>query len=346
MEREALLSGEHPALPTAELRALLDVHDPAAKLEVTGLVARIEGGPGSDAALARTALLHAWGEPWGTAEDSQAGLASLVQFVRARTTGKGSAAVVTERRGKEKSTRSLEVERALGAALKEAGHPIDLRNPDTVVYAWLLDGRIYIGRRLGTGGRSAYEARISDQRQHFSPVSLHPRRAASLLHLARVAPGGTLYDPFCGTGAFVLEAALEGYNVLASDLDSFMVQGTLQTVTDIPPEALDVEAFVADIGDTPALVGPVDGIVTDLPYGRASSTDREGVRALYGRAFTAFAQLLRPGGYAVVGHPDPALVPDAPASGLAVVERYQEFSHKSLTRHFAVVIRGPRSGDP
>ena len=339
VQREALLSGEHATLPAAELRALLAVHDPGAVAEVDGLVARVSGGPGMDAALARMALVHEWGEPWGQAADSVAGLAALAQVVRRHATGSGSAAVATERRGQDKSGRSLEVERTLGAALKAAGHAIDLRAPDLTLYAWLAGGHIHAGRRLGSGGRSAFEARVTDKRLHFSPVSLHPRRAASLLHLARVPPGGTVYDPFCGTGGFALEAALEGYATLASDLDPFMVQGTLQTLTDVPPEPLDAEAFVADVGETPALVGTVDGIVTDLPYGRASSTDREAVADLYARAFRAFALLLRPGGFAVVGHPDPALVPDVPAPGLAVQERHQEYTHRSLTRHFAVVKR-------
>ncbi|MCA1819900.1 MAG: hypothetical protein ABR562_02735 [Thermoplasmatota archaeon] len=346
MQRAALLSGEHATLPAAELRALCDVHAPGATLAVRGLVAHAEAGAGLDAALSRMALLFGWGEPWGEADDSPQGLAELADVARRRTDGVGAAAVVTERRGRDKSPRAREAERTLGAALAAAGHAIDLGNPAVVVYAWLLDGRIHVGRRLGVGGRSAFEARVSDARSHFSPVSLHPRRAASLLHLARVPLRGTVYDPFCGTGAFVLEAALEGYKVLASDLDSFMVQGTLQTVTDVPPEPLDVEAFVADVGDTPDLVGLVDGIVTDLPYGRASSTDREDVGALYGRAFRAFAALLPEGGHAVVGHADPALVPDQPAPGLAVVERHQEYSHKSLTRHFAVVKRVQGVGWP
>jgi tRNA (guanine10-N2)-dimethyltransferase len=347
--RQALLSGEHPTLPLAELRALLDVHCPEARVTAQGLVATIETDPerptgdspqashlGVDAALSRMALCFEWGESWGHAPDSPEGLASLAAAVATRADGKGSAAVVTGRRGTGKSANSLHAERVLGNALRDAGHTIDLRNPELVVYAWLIEGRIHVGRRLGTTPRSRFESRATDERAHFSPVSLHPRRAASLLHLARVPPGGTIYDPFCGTGGFVLEAALEGYDVWASDLDPFMVQGTLQTLTDVPPEPLDANAFVADIGTAPELVEVVDGIVTDLPYGRASGTDLEPIRQLYPRALEAIAALLRPGAYAVVGHPDPDLVPEGSA-GLQVIERHAERAHKSLTRHFAVL---------
>jgi tRNA G10 N-methylase Trm11 len=118
-----------------------------------------------------------------------------------------------------------------------------------------------------------------------------------------------------------------------------MVQGTWQTLTDVPPEPLDATVFEADIGATPTLVGEVDGIVTDLPYGRASGTAGEGLSALYGRAFAAFARMLPSGAYAVVGHPDPALLEGIEAHGFEVVERHEERAHRSLTRHFAVMRR-------
>ncbi|HJQ94045.1 MAG TPA: hypothetical protein VJ874_07170, partial [Candidatus Thermoplasmatota archaeon] len=187
--------------------------------------------------------------------------------------------------------------------------------------------------------RSRFEARISDERAHFSPVGMHPRRAASLLHLARAPPCSRVYDPFCGTGGMVLEAALEGYDAWGSDLDPFMVQGTLQTLADAAPEPLDGQAFVADIADAPGLVGMVDAVVTDLPYGRSSGTDGEPLRGLYGRAFTAFAELLPAGGHLLVGHSDPSLLAGLEAAGFRVVERHAEPVHKSLVRHYAVAMR-------
>ncbi len=328
-------------MPAAELRALVDVHAPGATVTVEGLVAIVEGADADllDAALRRMALAHDWGEPWAQAADSPHGLAALYEVVRGRATGVGSAAVVTQRRGRDKSPRVLQVERSLGAALKEAGHTIDLVAPETTVYAWLAGGAIRIGKQLGKTDRSAFEARSNDERAHFSPVALHPRRAAALLHLARAPPGATVYDPFCGTGSFVLEAALEGYDAVGSDLDSFMVQGTLSTLADAGDAPLAGSCFVADIGDAPDLIGPVDAIVADLPYGRASGTDGEGLGALYTRAMKSFAALLAPGGHAVIGCARPELLAGIEAEGFVVVERHEDAVHKSLTRHFIVVKR-------
>jgi tRNA (guanine10-N2)-dimethyltransferase len=341
LPRLVLLSGEHATLPAAELRALLEVHDPGAQATIDGLLATVapRDAAGTDAALARMALAHAWGEPWAAAADTAEGLDELARAVARQAPGTGSAAVVSERRGLAKSGNSLAIERRLGRALADAGHPIDLKAPRLTVFAWMVDGRVHAGLLRGLPDRSVFEGRVAEKRAHFSPVGLHPRRAASLLHLARVPPGGTLYDPFCGTGTFVLEAAMEGYKAFGSDLDAWMVQGTWQTLTDVPPEPLGATVFEADVGATPGLVGPVDGIVTDLPYGRASGTDGEDLAALYRRAFTAFAALLPPGRLAVVGHPDPALLEPAAQNGLEVVERHEERAHRSLTRHFAVLRR-------
>ncbi|HUR63849.1 MAG TPA: THUMP domain-containing protein [Candidatus Thermoplasmatota archaeon] len=339
--RAVLLSGEHPTLPVAELRALLDVHDPRGGVHAQGLVAVVQPGnpAGCDAALTRMALAHEWGDLWAQAPETPEGLAQLAALVRARATGQGPAAVATERRGEGKGLDRAAVERTLGAALKDAGHPIDLKAPATVLFAWLTDGRIAIGLRRGQHDRSRFEARISDERAHFSPVGMHPRRAACLLHLARAAPGSRVYDPFCGTGGMVLEAALEGHDAWGSDLDSFMVQGTLQTLADAASDPLDGHVFVADIGEAPGLVGTVDAVVTDLPYGRGSSTDGEPLRELYGRAFAAFAALLPSGGHAVVGHSDPALLTGLEAHGFRVIERHAEPVHRSLVRHYAVAVR-------
>lgn len=336
-----LLSGEHPTLPVAELRALLEVHDPGAVLDVRGIVALVtpKNGAKSQAAIRRMALGHEWGTLWGEANDDAAGLSALAQTTKTNASGKGSAAVVAERRGTHKGVSRMDAERALGQALAAAGHPIDLKAPATVIFVWLADGRIWVGQRGGILDRSAHEDRVSDERAHFSPVSLHPRRAASLLHLAHVPPGGRVLDPFCGTGAFVLEAALEGYDAWGSDIDPFMVQGTLQTLADAGPEPLDGQVFEADVAAVPNLLGHVDGIVTDFPYGRASSSHDEALATLYDRAFAAFGKMLPPGGRAVVGHAQPELMPDLARHGFEAVEAHTERVHKSLTRNYLVARR-------
>ncbi len=328
-----LLQGDHPTLPDAELQALLAVHGGQVSASPTERVRLVD----APEALPHHVQAWGWGEHWGDAPCTTEGIEALAALVATHAPGEGSAAVRSQRYGQDKSPLGTVAERRLGAALAAAGHRIDLASPEVQVYAWLGDGRIHVGRLRGAR-REGHQDRITERRAHFSPVGLHPRRAASLVHLARVAPGGRIIDPFCGTGGIVLEAALMGYRVLASDIDATMVQGTLTTLADAAPEPLDADVFVADIGAVPELVDGIQGIVTDLPYGGASSTHDEDLARLYGRALEAFARLLPPGGHAVVGHAQPALLDPAP-HGLELVERHSEFVHRSLTRHYAVYRR-------
>lgn len=337
-----LLSGEHPTLPVAELQALLAVHAPGARvLIVAPGVARIQSqAPDAvDAAVSRMALAHEWGEYWTHTDGGEEGLERLHERVRDLDTGTGSIAVRALRSGPQSAIRRAGIEASLGAALRLAGHAVDLTSPDVTVAVWIHGDSVVVARRIGSGDRGRYERRRPDDRAHFSPVTMHPRRAASLLHLAEVPPGGRVLDPFCGTGGIVLEAALDGYDAWGTDHDADMVQGTLTTLADAADDALAGTAVVADVADTPDLVDAVDGIVTDLPYGRASSTDGEAVTALYNRAFAAFAALLAPGGKAVFGCAERALGERATRHGLRIEAVHEEFVHRSLTRHYFVARR-------
>lgn len=338
-----LLTGDHPELPVAEVSVLEGARSPRGLLRHAPR--RVHTTDHRDVAE-RVVQRLAWGEHWAADDDTPEGRGRLARAVRHRTDGQGTAAVRVIRFGADKSPHRAAVERGLGQALVEAGHPIDLADPDLEVYAWMGEGRIHVGRLLG-GRRDAYGDRVIDKRAHFQPVGLHPRRAASLVHLAGVAPGGRILDPFCGTGGIVLEAALLGYDAWGSDLDPWMVQGTYQTLTDAGPDAVDATVFQADIGDVPGLVEDVDAIVTDLPYGAASSTHDEALEALYARAFEAFADLLPLGGTAVVGHAEPRLLAGIEDHGLEVRNWdappepmvFSEYVHRSMTRHYAVLRR-------
>ncbi len=327
------MQGDHPSLPLAELEALLAVHGGRIHRRLGERIVLVDGGA---EALARMTQHWGWGPYWGEALDHQDGIAALADSCHDACSGRGSIAVRSQRFGDDGTVRRQELERAIGAALVQRGHTVDLAAPAVEVYAWLGEDRLVAGQLQGHRDDS-FESRISERRAHFSPVSLHPRRAAGLVHMARVPAGGRILDPFCGTGGIALEAALLGFDIWASDLDPWMVQGTLTTLTDVGPEPLSTPAFQADIGDVPDLVEGVQGIVTDLPYGGASSTHDEDLERLYERALGAFADILPAGGHAVVGHARPELISSTP--DLRVVERHGEYVHKSLTRHFAVLRR-------
>jgi tRNA (guanine10-N2)-dimethyltransferase len=183
--------------------------------------------------------------------------------------------------------------------------------------------------------RGQYDARAVRFRPFFSPVSLHPRFARALCNLAGADKGARVADPFCGTGGLLLEAALLGADVRGGDLDPAKAEGSARTLAHF---GLRGEFVTGDVADTLARMAPLDAVVMDPPYGRASTTAREDRLALYRRALAAAAEAVRPGGRVAAVFPDeeaPGLAPP----GLALQQRHAQRVHRSLDRHYAVFVR-------
>lgn len=236
--------------------------------------------------------------------------------------------------------RGPDVEREVGSLLSAQGAVVELRRPATVVRAFLLDDTVYVGEQLWDSDPKALRERHVEHRPFFSPVSLEPRLARALVNLARGAPGRTLYDPFCGTGGILLEAAALGLRVVGSDLDERMVEGSGANLAHF---GFSGTLFPSHVRDAPARlrahgVEAVDAIVTDLPYGRSATTGREKLGELYPKAFEAAARVLKPGGFAVVGMAEDRGA-EAAAFGLRTVGRFAVRAHRSLTRHFVLLRR-------
>ncbi len=223
-----------------------------------------------------------------------------------------------------------ELERRLGDVVQG---PVDLDEPEEEVR--LIEGeRHYLCRRAAMIDRRAFEARKVGERAFIQPISLHPRFARALVNLSRVPDGGTILDPFCGTGGILLEAGLIGARAVGGDLREDMVEGTKAALDGFGVSA---DLHARDIGSWPEAIGTVDAIATDPPYGRATSMKKEPIADLYRRTILTARQLLRPGGHLALIAPDPTLA--ASQEGMEVVETYPLFVHRSLTRHFVVMER-------
>jgi tRNA (guanine10-N2)-dimethyltransferase len=228
-------------------------------------------------------------------------------------------------------------EARVGEALSKR-NTIDLRRATTEVRV-LLGRRVHVCRLVGSVDRKGLEARKGENRPFFSPVSLHPKFARALVNLAMVPDGGTLLDPFCGTGGILIEAALVGARPLGGDVDPRMLEGARWNMAHfgLRPERLEL----ADIGAAAAVFGKVDAIATDPPYGRASYTAKESPAKLHARMLGAVAEALREGGRAAIILPSLEPLKALPR-GLRLVETHASRVHRSLVRHFVVLekVRG------
>jgi len=215
---------------------------------------------------------------------------------------------------------------------------VDLHHPDHELRMILTDSTVYVGRKITSIDRSAFEKRKVQYRPFFSPVSLHPKWARALVNLAHVRAEDVLLDPFCGTGGILLEAGLMGITVSGCDIDETMVSGCTRALGsfDIQPIQMDC----CDIGQLRDRIPLVDAVVTDFPYGKSTTTKGEPRSSLYRRAFEAISFNVKPGGKVVVGLPDEQSV-SVGEDFFTLETVYEVPVHRSLTRFFSVFTNGP-----
>ena len=237
--------------------------------------------------------------------------------------------------------------RAWAVAIGSVGARIDLEAPDRRFVFRSSEATVgEFGEEVASVDRASFDQRRMPRLPFRRPVSLPPKLGRVAANLARVRPGDRVVDPFLGTGALAIESALLGAGVTGVDTDATMVKGAVANFAHL---SLAPEAFVvADAGSEPVR-GVYDALVTDPPYGRASTTGGEDSALLAERVVGHWAPAIRPGGRLVVvvpGGPDPVASPWRRI--LAIPDRV----HRSLRREFRVYERvgesesGPRPGDP
>jgi len=224
------------------------------------------------------------------------------------------------------------VNQSVGAVLEPAVG-VDIHNPSSEVRIVFSD-KVHFGRFVGSVDRASYERRKTKNMPFNHPISLHPKFARCMVNLTEVRLGQRMLDPFCGTGAIVTEAALVGAEAIGSDVSERMIEGTRANMASVGAEG---RLHVCDVGSVSAVVQHADGIATDPPYGRSSSTNGEPVSDLLCRAFGSLSEILDKGSkLAMVVH-DPSLADNA--EGFKLLGSHELWVHRSLTRHFCVFER-------
>lgn len=216
---------------------------------------------------------------------------------------------------------------------------VDLTSPDQIVFALITDEAIFISMQLSKINRSDFEKRKAHLRPFFSPISLHPRIARALVNISQVKKGDTLLDPFCGTGGILIEAGLIGVHVIGNDLSEHMINGAIENL-----KQYQVNPYKMITGDveniSEQINGLVDAVVTDLPYGKATSTKGESVQDLHARSMQCIQNVLKPDGKAVIGTPIER-IDHLNSDKMIHITSYPLRVHRSLTRWFHVFEHRP-----
>ncbi|KAI9148622.1 hypothetical protein H9P43_010103 [Blastocladiella emersonii ATCC 22665] len=172
---------------------------------------------------------------------------------------------------------------------------IDLKTPDAtlgVLEAWTPPHdpdhrmtRVYFGLLVATGDRRAIDRYNLKRRAYLGTTSMDPELSLIMANMAHVKPGALVYDPFVGTGSFLVTAAHFGGVTVGSDIDGRQIRGTGKgsaRSTDAPG-SVSVHSNIAQYGCADRVLDCLvfdlahhpwrnarpflDAIVTDPPYG-------------------------------------------------------------------------------
>jgi tRNA (guanine10-N2)-dimethyltransferase len=212
---------------------------------------------------------------------------------------------------------------------------VDLRSADTALHAYVLpEGRVVWGLGEHRIRGSQFVERANQHLPFFRSYATQPRKSRSLVNMTGVQPGGRILDPCCGTGAYLIEAALVGAAVYGSDRDPAAVAGARRNLAALGLSAEVRELDAARLADWRLTF---DALVTDLPYGHSASLFGASAVQVSASILRSAALVLPRGRVAVVMAP--AGLVQAPRDLFLTLERHLEPVHSSLTREISVLVR-------
>lgn len=148
-----------------------------------------------------------------------------------------------------------------------------------------------VGVRLGARSLSK-----RPYKQEHVLGSLKPAVAAALLRLAEIASGARILDPCCGAGTILIEAKSYDVTVLGGDIDPQAIAAARLNATQANATVL-LQRW--DARALPLSDQSVDCVISNLPWGRAVTTDVS-LQDLYQQISDEIQRLLVSGGKATL----------------------------------------------
>lgn len=337
-----LLSGEHPTIPYSEVCAVLQTegmkfhhvsrHDQVMILDIEGRAGEVVKGRAAYVMEGGRFILRS--EPSELVFKRCCGGADW-SFLEGRSFG----VKVTRVKEYLREISTQELQGIVGEIVKkETDSRVDLERPEIWIRGVATDGGIFLYVLDFQSDRKAFVARRPKTRPYFHPGVLDPKLSRAFVNLSRVRKGDIFLDPFCGTGGFLIEGALLGCHVFGMDLDLRMIPGAQRNLSYY---GLEANLIHGDARNLPFITA--DGMATDPPYGRGTSTKGEDVRTILTRFFKEVHGVLKEGGYICTAAPielNPSEL--VKRAGLKLHEEHSMRVHKSLTRSIVVAERQSR----
>ncbi len=340
MELLCIQSQEHPQLPQAELKAVMECENIDAEMEVitAGLVILKEISKDKIDEYYRI-LTKRLGYTHEIHEiikiSSRENLEDDISSIDWSEYINETFAVRVKRFQSEIDT--VGVERQAGSLILANcdNIKVNLKKPKSLVRIVSFKNSVYIAIEKIKLNKKHFEDSKPHKRPFFYPGSMSPKLARCMVNLSRVKEGQLLLDPFCGTGGILIEAGLIGCKVVGSDIYWKMKNGTAINLEHFGIS--DYRTFNLDVREL-KMYEKVASVVTDPPYGISTTTGDIDGEDIFKEFFHAIYDNMRDDAYLCMASPHYVdLKPMADEVGFEIVEQYGIKMHRSLTRIISVI---------
>ncbi|MDH3312555.1 MAG: DNA methyltransferase [Nitrosopumilus sp.] len=208
-----------------------------------------------------------------------------------------------------------ELERSMGDMIsKFSSAKVKLEDSDITVYLIFTDKENF----FGFSKRVKEESRPKKIRKY--PHELDWKLTRVMINLVGMKEDETICDPFCGTGTTLVEAESMGIRAIGLDFDEKMCRISKENLM---VNGYKSKVFNSDFQELSNISEEIDGIVTDLPYGRSSKASEKPEEIL--KRFFSIVPKCKRIGIMYKKELDSKL-------RLKGIKKYEIYRHKSLTR--------------
>ncbi len=335
-----LVSGEHETLPVSELKAILEAEGYAFKtVEKLDQTLRLETDLNCVEAIKhRAAFTRICGLELFSCKAKTNSIMKAISSINPKEVlknGENFAVRIKHVKNYASKIDGMTLERKLGKfILKEATKTkVNLKNPDKTFIGVLTDEKLIFGVKLAEIPPKPFVERRPKKKPFFHPSAMSAKLSRCMVNLAKPNAGELVFDPFCGTGSMLIEAALMGFRVLGLDVQRRMIRGTLRNLTyfQIKPDGV----VVADARLLP--ITKVDCVATDPPYGRSATTMKRTTRQIVEEVLMVVYDMLGRRQRVCMAAPKTLNIGYiGTALGYKHLESHFVYVHRSLTREIAV----------
>lgn len=340
MELLCIQSQEHPELPLAELRAVMECENIDAEVDsITEGLVILKDISKEDFESYYRILIRRLGYTHEVhefiAKANIDNLDEVVSRIEWSDYINETFAVRVKRIRTELDT--VDCERKIGTLILENSNDIkvNLSKPKSLVRVVAHGNDLYLSIERMKLNKKHFEDSKPHKRPFFYPGSMNPKLARCMVNLSRIKEGQLLLDPFCGTGGILIEAGLIGCKLVGCDIYWKMQNGTAINLDHYG--ITDYRTFHLDVREL-KMYEKVDSVVTDPPYGISTSTGDVDDEGIFMEFFRVIYDNMKDDAYLCMASPHYIdLKPMVDEVGFVIVEQYAIKMHRSLTRIISVI---------